>query len=42
MPSAGEPGPANDKHADHIAMPDQLLVGGIGQHEPMVGPLKER
>jgi len=28
--------------ADHIAMPDQLLIGGVGQHEPMVGTLKER
>jgi len=23
-------------------MPYQPLVGGIGQHEPMVGPLKKR
>jgi hypothetical protein len=31
-----------NRQADDIAMPDELLVGGIGQHEPMVGPLKER
>ena len=25
-----------------VAMPDQLLVGRIGEHEPMVGTLKQR
>jgi hypothetical protein len=31
-----------NSQADHIAMPDQVLISRVGQHEPMFRTLKER